>query len=234
MDGVMFMHNPRLLEMRKKLDDSKKFGPIKRVTSSFSFFGGSNFGSNVRMNSSAEPTGCIGDVGWYCIRISLWAFQYQLPSEVTAVAHKSTADGVPTSVSATLHFPNDQTASFHCSFDLFQRMWAEVAGERGNMWIPWFSTIMDKKAPEIYEYTTTTADDGANTFKNDMTDKGQHVKMFEKFAELVKARKSGSVHEEFEFFPRLAYITQCVNDACFASVKADGKPTKVKYGVHAL
>src|SRR5882724_3793870 len=37
MDGVMFMHNPRLARLREILDDGKSIGSIKRIMSVFSF-----------------------------------------------------------------------------------------------------------------------------------------------------------------------------------------------------
>jgi predicted dehydrogenase len=33
MDGVMFMHNPRLRRLREILDDGKTIGPIRRIMS---------------------------------------------------------------------------------------------------------------------------------------------------------------------------------------------------------
>ncbi len=38
MDGVMYMHNPRLQRIREVLQDGKNIGRIKRITSLFSFF----------------------------------------------------------------------------------------------------------------------------------------------------------------------------------------------------
>ena len=38
MDGVMFMHSPRLARVREVLDDGKSVGPVRRISSAFSFY----------------------------------------------------------------------------------------------------------------------------------------------------------------------------------------------------
>ena len=35
------------------------------------------------MHSGLEPAGCLGDLGWYTIRISLWAMDDAMPTHVT-------------------------------------------------------------------------------------------------------------------------------------------------------
>src|SRR5205823_5556477 len=69
MDGVMFMHSKRLLQMRAVMDDARSVGAIRRITSGFSFRAPTEFFSgNIRAQSDLEPHGCLGDLGWYCIR----------------------------------------------------------------------------------------------------------------------------------------------------------------------
>ena len=72
MDGVMYMHNPRLQRIREVLDDSQNIGQIKRISSMFSFLASEEYQrTNIRLHSELEPTGCLGDLGWYNIRFSL-------------------------------------------------------------------------------------------------------------------------------------------------------------------
>ena len=62
MDGVMFMHSRRMDSIRKILDDGQSVGPLKRITSQFSFGAASEFfASNIRAHSELEPLGCLGD-----------------------------------------------------------------------------------------------------------------------------------------------------------------------------
>src|SRR5437868_61606 len=83
MDGVMFMHSRRLTLMRRVLDEQQAVGAIRRVTSQFSFKASDEFLSgNIRVQSNLEPLGCLGDLGWYNIRFSLWAMTEQMPLRV--------------------------------------------------------------------------------------------------------------------------------------------------------
>jgi predicted dehydrogenase len=87
MDGVMFMHSGRLQRMSEALKDGRTVGGIRRISSAFSFRGDEEFfASNVRVQSQLEPYGCLGDLGWYCIRFSLWAMNWMMPKRITADA----------------------------------------------------------------------------------------------------------------------------------------------------
>src|SRR6185295_11154609 len=84
MDGVMFMHSRRLDRMRAVLDDGASVGGVKRITSTFSFRAPAEFfARNIRANSVLDPYGCLGDLGWYCLRFALWVMRGQLPHQVT-------------------------------------------------------------------------------------------------------------------------------------------------------
>ena len=122
MDGVMFMHNPRLARVREVLDDGKSVGPVRRISSAFSFLGaGGFFRDNIRVDGRLEPAGCLGDLGWYCIRFTLWAMNWQLPHTVTGrILSQSEPTGgrmpAPTEFSAELFFDGGVSAGFYCSF----------------------------------------------------------------------------------------------------------------------
>jgi predicted dehydrogenase len=73
MDGVMFMHSQRLPLLRQTLDDGRSIGSLRRITSHFSFRPADDFlTTNIRSDSVLEPLGCLGDLGWYNVRFSLW------------------------------------------------------------------------------------------------------------------------------------------------------------------
>eukprot|EP01035_Chromulina_nebulosa_P024284 gene24284-31578_t len=75
MDGVMFMHHARLGALRKQLADSF-CSKVARVYSSFTFngAGGDFLASNIRTKYDCDPLGALGDLGWYCIRLGIIAF----------------------------------------------------------------------------------------------------------------------------------------------------------------
>ena len=148
MDGVMFMHSRRLAQIRAVLDgspqqpsgntcaDTRDIGRIKRITSQFSCSVPDEFfRENIRMNSRLEPLGCLGDLGWYNLRFTLWAMNEQLPQEVRArtLSQQAGAGGpapVPVEFSGELFYP-DASASFYCSFLTEHQQWAVISGTKG-------------------------------------------------------------------------------------------------------
>ena len=133
----MFMHSRRLERIRKVLDDGQSMGPLKRIASHFTFGGTSEFfASNIRTRSELEPLGCLGDLGWYNIRFTLWAMNWKLPARVSGhmLAEHRRPDSpapVPTDFSAELFFADGVSASFYCSFLTEIQQWANLGGNEG-------------------------------------------------------------------------------------------------------
>jgi hypothetical protein len=83
-------------------------------------------------SSQLEPAGVMGDLGWYSIRFSLWAFGYVWPVAVAAATHLQTEEGVPTDMSATLFFP-PSTSSHSALRDPRPGAAPFVAGSAGSV-----------------------------------------------------------------------------------------------------
>ena len=137
MDGVMFRHNGRLSRMRAVLDDpAGGVGPLRRIESAFSFRAPDGFlAQNIRAQSALEPLGCLGDLGWYCIQLSLWAAGWRLPARVTGrmlASHRS-PEPVPMEFSGELLFGDGLSAVFFCSFLAANQQWAHFSGELGRL-----------------------------------------------------------------------------------------------------
>lgn len=139
MDGVMFSHSLRLERIRELLQDGKTIGSIKRITSSFAFKAPEEFfSSNIRVHSELEPHGCLGDLGWYCIRFALWAMNWQLPRRVTGrtlseFKHPGSKLPVPTEFSGELFFEGGISSSFYCSFVSAIEQWVQISGTVGQL-----------------------------------------------------------------------------------------------------
>ncbi len=143
MDGVMFMHSRRLPLLRQALDDGASVGRVRRVTSQFSFLPADDFlATNIRASNVLEPLGCLGDLGWYNIRFSLWVMNEQLPERVVGRLLAGHAPGVgppvPMEFSAELFFPGGESASFYCSYRTANQQWATVSGTNGFLHVPDF------------------------------------------------------------------------------------------------
>jgi len=138
MDGVMFMHSTRLDALRETLTDGS-IGEVRRINSQFSFNAGEDFlTGNIRMHSDLEPLGCLGDLGWYNIRFSLWAMDYAMPQAVSGrmlrgAARSNSPDKVPMEFSGELFYENGVTASYYCSFVTGNQQWAHVCGTEGSL-----------------------------------------------------------------------------------------------------
>jgi predicted dehydrogenase len=142
MDGVMFMHSQRLPLLRKVLDDGESVGTVRRISSNFSFKATDEFlKSNIRASHELEPLGTLGDLGWYNVRFTLWAMNYQLPVEVSGriiAEHGIAGKPVPMEFSGELFFPAGGTATFYCSFRAENQQWAHVSGTTGSLLVPDF------------------------------------------------------------------------------------------------
>ena len=235
MDGVMFMHSGRLESLRQTLDDGQSVGRIRRIATQFSFLGSDDFSqSNIRMKSRLEPLGCLGDLGWYTIRFTLWAMNYQMPQRVAGriLAAAPPEDGgepVPTEFSGELFFDGGVTAGFYCSFTAEHQQWAVVSGVKGWLHVPDF--VLPYLGSEA-AYTVTNARFEVNNTRFNMEEHtrriavreysnnapdAQETNLFRNFAALVLSGKIDPTWSE------IALKTQQVLDRCLQSSRQDGK-----------
>jgi predicted dehydrogenase len=229
LDGVMFMHSQRLARVRETLDDGESVGQIKRITSQFSFLGGEAFfQDNIRANAALEPAGCLGDLGWYNIRFTLWALNWQMPREISARMLAQTGAGVPTDFSAEMIFDGGVSASMYCSFINFRQQWVNVSGTKGYLQIsdfvnPFFDSELGFEIINIGQ-------DGFNVLPNvrrvttaehaNSHPTAQESNMFRNFANQIF---SGTFNDDW---PMWALKTQKVLDACLQSARSSGQPVK--------
>jgi predicted dehydrogenase len=235
MDGVMFMHSPRLARIRETLDDGKSIGPVRRISSVFSFRGFENFfDDNIRVDGRLEPAGCLGDLGWYCLRFALWTMNWQLPREVTgrilsqsdAVAGRVPA---PTEFSGELFFDGGASMGFYCSFLAELQQWVSVSGRNGSLRLPDFVHPHDSHEPtfEVNRTEVRVTDPAGQAVPAgaDRTAAGhataQDTRMFRNFANQIF---SGKLNEDW---PLWSLKTQQVLEACFASAQQKG-PVKLQ------
>jgi predicted dehydrogenase len=220
LDGVMFMHNPRLPKIREILDDGRSVGPIRRITSAFSFYPGEEFfTTNIRANGALEPAGCLGDLGWYSIRFTLWAMNWQLPETVNGKILSQSdplpdRPSAPTEFAATLNYPGGVTAEFYSSFLAAKQQWAHVSGRQGWLRLPDFVHPFNGYEPEfeVNEKNISVASDvkcpvGANPMDFGHAT-AQDTRMWRNFANQIH---SGKPNEDW---PLWALKTQQVLDAC--------------------
>jgi predicted dehydrogenase len=228
LDGVMFMHSPRLPKIREALNNGTSLGQLQRLSSLFSFHLGEDFfRNNIRADGALEPAGCLGDLGWYSIRFFLWTLNWQLPHSVTAKILAQSASGAPTEFSAELFFADGVSAEFYCSFLTAKQQTVAVGGRIGWLRMPDFVHPRNGYEPafELNGTEVRVASDvkcppgGAPAGYGHAT--AQDTRMWRNFANQIF---SGKLNEDW---PMWARQTQKVLDACLAAGRS-GAPVKLE------
>ena len=201
MDGVMWVHHERTEAMKKVMDED--LGKLRHVTAAFTF----NFGDDVPMqNIRVNPDlagGCLGDLGYYCIRAILLAFE-DLPTRAFAAARSF--NGVDFNVDGLLWFEGDRMASFNCAFDTSFRKWLEVAGTEGSL-------VCDDFVLPNSEEKTRFWVHGPKKAEHNFGECVQEARMIEHF---VGAIRSGELNADW---PEIAIKCMQVCDAILESAE---------------
>jgi predicted dehydrogenase len=228
MDGVMFMHSPRLAKIREILDDAKSIGEIRHIASAFSFYSGEHFfHDNIRVNAALEPAGCVGDLGWYCLRFALWAMNWQLPREVTAKNLSAPGATASTEFTAELIYDGAVSVTFYCSFLAAHQQWVHVSGQNGWLRVPGFVHPLNSYEPafEVNDAEVRVVSDVKCPPGVDPKIQGhamaQDTRMWRNFANQIH---SGKLNADW---PMWAAKTQKVLDACLEAAR---RGTSLKLG----
>ncbi|MGB7346996.1 MAG: Gfo/Idh/MocA family oxidoreductase [Pirellulaceae bacterium] len=234
MDGVMFDHSKRLASVCDKIADGKTIGQLQRIYTQFTFCGDGDFQkSNIRTDSVLEPHGCLGDLGWYCIRFTLWAAGRRVPTRVSArtitALKGGDSDGeVPGEFSAEMQYADGFSASFFCSFLTSNSQVAVVSGQRGIITLDDFVLpFYDAEAAwhehqHVLEIDNCRWNFGRHSHRNAVAEypggesNSQEVNMVRRMNEIAIEGKLDPL------YPELTTKTQAILDACRRSDAADG------------
>ncbi|CAI9116409.1 OLC1v1017545C1 [Oldenlandia corymbosa var. corymbosa] len=237
MDGTMWMHHPRTARMKEVLSDPQQLGQIKTIHSAFSFAGGPEFLKNdIRTKPDLDSLGALGDLGWYCIRAILWAFDYELPKSVTAIADPEVNDsGVILSCGASLKWQEGgRTATFYCSFLTTMVMDLTVLGTNGNLHANDYVIPVNENDATFYMNRINRIANYAYSLGNPAreetiaTDLPQEALMIKEFCDLVGGIQGNGANPEKKW-GEISTKTQVVLDAVKASIDNGFKPVEVVY-----
>lgn len=239
MDGVMFDHSTRMDGLRDTIADAATFGTLRRIQTHFSFCGDESFEeSNIRASTGLEPHGCLGDLGWYCIRFTIGMMDGQLPTHVAARTLRSVgatvnpdgseSGGVPGEFSGELYFESGATAGFYCSFLSSNQQTATISGDRGYVTVddfvlplrggrlPWQLHRHDLQIDNCrWNFVRRTHDRGVDEFDSGESN-AQEVNMIRRMNEIVLSNQLEASLAE------ISLGTQLVLDACRRSDAHDG------------
>ncbi|MDI1312565.1 Gfo/Idh/MocA family oxidoreductase [Prosthecobacter sp.] len=229
MDGVMFMHGRRLKRLREVVDHD--VGQVRNIATQFSFMSDDEFQrSNIRAHGKLEPLGCLGDLGWYCLRFTLWAMNEATPTHATGRIHtqtQQTSDSppVPLEFSGTLSFADSASASFYCSFTTANAQWAIVNGDKGLLQVSDF--VLPFSGPQT-KFSLTRSEFALDRCQSHMLESrqiealdepssnapgSQESRLFHTFSQLVIDEKLDA------HWPKISLLTQRVLDACLTSAR---------------
>ena len=177
MDGVMWKHHARTAAMHGHIERGE-LGRLRRVTSAFTFSWDPLPEDNIRLQRELAG-GSLGDLGWYCVGASLWAFG-DLPTRVWATAryHRD----VEVNLSGFLWFDGDRVASFDCGFDTMLRKWFEIAGARGSLVCDDFTGPHNVEKPRYWAHNAA-----GGSIEHVVPDTAQEVRMIERFSRIVRS-----------------------------------------------
>lgn len=233
MDGVMWVHHPRAAAMLNAIRD-ESFGKLRRITSGFSFQmetwlqNSVPFAKQIQTEASCDNTpittlddakpnelrlqrelggGCLGDLGWYNVRATLWAFG-GLPQRVFGTARYRYH--VDLNFSGLMWYDNDRIASFDCGFDQTWRKWFEVIGTGGSLVCDDFVAPWDPEHPRFWIHDTS-----GKPCEHSAEPQIQEQCMIEDFCEIVR---SGNLDDRW---PNDAIANQRVIEALDKSARTE-------------
>lgn len=176
MDGVMWVHHDRTAVMKQKIADGT-LGKLRRVTAAFTFNWDTIPVGNIRAMKEFAG-GSLGDLGYYCVRAILWAFD-QMPTQVFATARYKV--GVDFNLAGILWFDDERIATLDCGFDTGLRKWFEVAGTRASIVCDDFTVPTSEDTARFWVHGS--AGNAQNTVEGCV----QEVRMIERFSRIVQS-----------------------------------------------
>lgn len=197
MDGVMWYHHPRCMQMKEAVR-SGKLGEHRKMTSAFSFCW-HEIPENEFRTQREHGGGSLFDLGWYCVGATLQFFE-GLPNRVWGAAKYR--DEIDMSFQAVMWYEDGRVSSFDSAFDTGMRKWLEVAGTHGSLVcddfvLPW--------PRDEFRFWVHDEEGVSETHTTPPTN--QIVHMIDDFNTMVK---SGQWHPEW---PELSLKTQKICDA---------------------
>jgi predicted dehydrogenase len=233
LDATWFMHHERLGAIRAERD-AGLFGPLGfcHASSSATFCGDANFfETNIRVDPKLDALGCLGDIGWYCVRVALFAFDWEPPQWASAVLHVS-KNGVPVDLSGTLTWrarpasdvdslPLVRTSNFHCSFLRAGQSAVMLQGRSESLAMDDF---ISPRSADNAKWTVLSAD-GAPTVHETGKHCDECANMWACFRDSILAVRNGQ--HPAPFWSDISMLTQLVIDALLQSSRLGGAKVEV-------
>mmetsp|Transcript_23298 Transcript_23298/g.38037 ORF Transcript_23298/g.38037 Transcript_23298/m.38037 type:complete len:268 (+) Transcript_23298:2-805(+) len=168
----MFVHHPRTKYFLQCISSEDTFGAVTEMNAAFTILGNDDFmTNNIRMKSDGDFQGCIGDLGWYCIRLAQLTFRgvgFGSWKSAQVSDWKLNDEGVPIEATCLVTFQADdansnddegnhncnRTLSFHCSYLHPWQQRGEVCGTKQTAEVMGYVT--PKEGPVSFKVCRTS------------------------------------------------------------------------------
>ena len=128
LDGTMWLHHERIRQIEEKIKN-EVIGDVKYVNC-ITCSPITN-GSNIRVQNHLEPFGCLGDLGWYSVRMILFLYK-SLPIKVSGNYITKVNDTIH-AFSGRLFFDSDNFAELFCSFSVSRLQRVTIVATNGQI-----------------------------------------------------------------------------------------------------
>lgn len=214
MDGVMWSHQLRYQAIQRQHLDH--IGDVTHMTSHFAWR--QEDPNNIRLNKELEPTGCLGDLGWYSIRAALFSFHEELPHTVFAMA-STDERGAFVEFHGLLRFAGHRFANIGCSFTTKENQIFEIHGTQAVIRVQDFVWAHSREDAGAYSILR-----GGGVTERHVVDPGpdpfRPYQLITNFSALAADRASSDA------WTLLALKTQAIHDAMIDSA-ASGLPVQM-------
>lgn len=184
--------------------------------------------SDIRGQPHLDGLGSLGDIGWYCIRLILWAYDFEMPHTVTAHSGSKLSDtGVLTSCGATFEWEDGRMGTLRTSFLGDMVMKAICAGSKGTLEIDDFviprqEDLASYRVKEAATWEDRSIGWGAREEVHQVkTSLPQEALMVQEFSRLVSNILDGGVPEPS--WATVARKTQILLNAVKSSIESNCK-----------
>jgi predicted dehydrogenase len=245
MDGTMFVHNSRTVHLLEYISREAAFGKVMRINSEFTFRGDEDFFDNdIRTTKNGDPYGCIGDLGWYCVRLAQIVFKKVDCGTVTRAQTtfwELNEEGVPIDAQCMVFFRNEgadndideQVLSFHCSFihPLQQRV--SIIGTKQSLEMVDYVIPREGSSSWCVHGQDLTVNDEYCVRSSDMVEvpcgSVQEVLMWRNFSKHCRAvERDGWQAEDANVLSAISLQNQKIVDALMESIEQNGKPIRLR------
>mmetsp|Transcript_18829 Transcript_18829/g.23104 ORF Transcript_18829/g.23104 Transcript_18829/m.23104 type:complete len:210 (+) Transcript_18829:689-1318(+) len=200
------------------------------------------YASNPR-HLMVDPLGCIGDLGWYCVRMAQLVFQCTqntMPKTAQVVHYQLNEHDVPIDATCIIAFQNNSILTFHCGFLAPLTQTVSIYGLNQCIFMDDY-VIPKENINSFYVQSQQLAHADTHSIhdnkeiKSDLHTVSQEAHMWNSFATYCRAYDSNSDNDDREMAKtkdaslllQMSLQNQKIMDALILSVQRGGEKIEI-------